>query len=233
MARLQRSVLPRRAEPTDASGAGPSDEELLRARVRELEQKLVEKSPGGAATAAAAPAAVDFLPPIQEVEEVNPIVQQAFDAAIASVPRLQKVDDARLGMTGENQYVFSQGNASRQNPIYRRKYEVLGMTMNMQENYMKAFTGAVKEAKASPDVKRMIELQSKGGQGLTKKEVRIEIDKLKKASRLATLFFKDVVPEVLDDPIANTITGLAASAVFVGATLLFCFCLLPPVPPQE
>eukprot|EP00415_Alexandrium_ostenfeldii_P004520 UN4520 len=133
-------------------------------------------------------------------------------------------------MMPDKQYVFSAGNASRQNPIYRRKYEVLGMTLNQQENYMKTFTRAARRGKDLESVKAVIEMMKNGVDGLDKKQVKAETDKLMKGNRLASLFFRDVVPEILDDPVANTLAGLAASLGLIILTLLVCFCFLPPFP---
>mmetsp|Transcript_139633 Transcript_139633/g.389479 ORF Transcript_139633/g.389479 Transcript_139633/m.389479 type:complete len:314 (+) Transcript_139633:55-996(+) len=207
-------------EGSAGSEAGSSSEAELRARVAELEARLGERISQPARA------------PVGEAE-VAPVVEQAFKAVMDDLPELQGVDDARLGVMPDNQYVFQQGDASRGNPIYKRKYEVLGMTLTQQETYMRSFNRAVRKAKTLESVQALIDLQRNGGQGLDKKQVKAEIEKLKQGSRLATLFFRDIVPEVLDNPLANAVTGLLATAGLVLLTLLFCFCFFPPLPPME
>lgn len=225
--RLRGAIVQVRAEPPEgpATGAEKSDTEAeLRARVAELELKLGEKAKQNSRQDAA-----DSTPP----RVLNSVVDQAFKQVLADMPELEQCDDARLGVMPDKQYVFQQGNASRENPIYKRKYEVLGMTLNQQEAYMKSFNRCVRKAKSLDSVKSLIELQKRGGGGLDRKQVTQEVERLKQRSRLATLFFRDIVPEVLDDPIANSITGLIATAGIVLLTLLMCFCFFPPIPPQE
>merc|ERR1712217_428618 len=136
-------------------------------------------------------------------------------------------------MGPDKQYVFQAGDASRKNPIYKRKYEVLGMTLNQQEQYMRSFDRAVKKAKGLKSVEKIIDLRKNGGGGLDKKQVKAEIEKLKLDSRIAMLFFRDIIPGVLDNPITNAITGLLATAGLILMTLAFCFCFFPPIPPMD
>uniref|UniRef100_A0A7S3TV74 Uncharacterized protein n=1 Tax=Strombidinopsis acuminata TaxID=141414 RepID=A0A7S3TV74_9SPIT len=168
----------------------------------------------------------------EEPVEVNPIIQKAYDEVIEALPQMETVDAARLGVIAEKQYVFSQGDASRKNPIYKRKYEVLGMTLNQQEAYMTAFKRAVKAAKASPAVEKMIKLLKEGGGGLDKKQVKTEVNKLTRDSRVARVFFRDIIPEVLEDPIKDSIGGIVATLGLLAATLCLCFAFFPPIPPD-
>lgn len=216
------SQVPRKAEESE------DDSEALRQKVAALQQKLAaQEAATQAAQAAAPPAAV---PPA--ALPVNPAVQAAYDAVLAALPELEKVDDARLGMVAEKQYVFQEGDASRDNPIYKRKYEVLGMTLNQQEAYMKAFKRCVKVAKESKEVEAMIKLVKEGGAGLDKREVKTEVDKLARDSRLARTFFRDVVPEVLEDPIKDAVGGLLATFGLIALSLCLCFIFFPPIPPD-
>mmetsp|Transcript_49314 Transcript_49314/g.142901 ORF Transcript_49314/g.142901 Transcript_49314/m.142901 type:complete len:245 (-) Transcript_49314:248-982(-) len=216
------SSSPASAAEGAAEGAAASDEEeRLRARVAALEEKLGERVAEPAPAEGAAAAAT-----------VAPVVAEAFQAVLDELPELQVVDDARLGMMPDKQYVFSAGDASKGNPIYKRKYEVLGMTLRQQDTYMKVFRKAVKKAKDLESVTAVTELMKNGGGGLDKDSVKAEIEKLKKSSRLASLFFRDLLPEVLDNPIANSIAGIVASLGLVAVTVLICLCFFPPIPPD-
>lgn len=211
--------------PTWVNGSEPLRSPRLRGtQSRMVALRAVPSPPSGEGAfeaSSAYPAAGDIPPPpLSEVE-------QLFQTVLAELPELQKVEDARLGMRPDKQYIFQQGDADRKNPIYKRKYEVLGMTLNQQETYMKSFNRAVKAAEKLDSVKKIIELTD------TKdKRILAEVNDLKEKSPLAFVFFKDIVPEVLDDPLSSAIQGLIATAVLLLALLCFCLCILPPVPPS-
>jgi len=214
----------RRAEPSEqeaqataAQGDGDENAEL-RARVAELEQRLGQR----------------VMEMEQEGPQVSPVMRELYDAAIQDLPQLAECDEARVASMAKNTMVLDPGeDPSKRMSIYRRKYEVMGKALTQQEDYMRAFRRVVKAAKSSKVLEDIIELYKKGGRGLSKKQVRADMDLLMQESRLATLLFRDVVPEVLDNPIANAITGVIATIGIVILTLLFCFCFFPPIPPQE
>lgn len=217
-------MISRHAEPSEDSGI--TTEAELRARVAELEQRLSDREmPPRPASGARGGTGV----------EAATVVREAYEAAVKELPELQQTIDARMGKLGEKEYVWKQGDGAkaRDQAIYKRKYEVLGMALNQQETYMKAFNRAVKAAKKSPAMKALTELWEKGGGGLSKQQVREEIEKLQNSDPLATLLFKDVMPEAMQNPVTTAFTGLAATAVIVLATILCCLCFFPPLPPAD
>lgn len=179
------------------------------------------------AEGAGAPEAVTTA--AESAAELTPI-RRKWQEVKAALPQLGDVEDARMGFTAEKQYVFSQGNASRENPIYKRKMEVLGMTINQQTNYMKAFKRAVRAAKEVTAVQELAELVKDRKRD---KNVAAEVEDIIAYDRSAQTFFSDILPEVLDNPIANTITGILSTLALVIMTLLFCVCFFPPVVPED
>lgn len=203
-----------------SAGEGSDTEAALRAKVAELERRLGGQA--AARTAAAVPA---------EPEPIDPLVAEAFQAVVEELPELREVIDARLGTMAE-QFVIRPGDNNKDVALYKRKYDVMGTTMNQQEMYMKAFNRAVRRAEKSKAVSKLLDLLKNGGEGLNRQQVRTEVDKLQKSSRLAATFFRDVAPQVQKNPLLEAFSGVLATAVLVGMTLLFCFCFFPPISPS-
>ncbi|CAE8594623.1 unnamed protein product [Polarella glacialis] len=209
------------ASASEASSAEASSAEAsLRARVAELERRLSERT---------APA-----PEAQAVEDERPPspVRLAFERVLEGIPELVDVDNARLGMTDDKAYIFSKGDASWKNPIYKRKYEVMGMALTQQETFFKALGRASKKAKESEAIKELIKFQKEGCEGMTKKEVKQEIAQIEQTSKLAGIVFRDLIPEVTKDPVMDAFFGLGTTFALIIATLLFCLCFFPPLPPE-
>lgn len=226
--RLRGSLAPRRAEAGPASepqDSGEDTEAALRARVAELEQRLSSKAPPPPKPSASAGADV----------QVAPVILAAYEAAVQDLPELQQAIDARMGKLPDGEYVWKQGDGAKakDTAIYKRKYEVLGMALNQQETYMKAFGRAVKAAKKSEAMKKVVELWEKGGGGLSKTEARRDFEALQGNDPVATLLLKDVLPEVMQNPLTTALSGLTATALLLLATVGCCLCFFPPLPPVD
>lgn len=215
-----RGLVPQAAEPE----GGAESEAALRAKVEELERRLGAQTAGGQAPSPPQPAAA---------ESVNPSINAAWEAVLEELkPALLEVNDARLATMASDQFVIKPGE-ERKEAIYKRKYQVLGATINQQEMYMKSFKKVVRLAKNSEKTAKLIDMMKKGVDDLDRKKVRLEVAKLQKNSREATIFFRDVAPEVMEDPVADTISGLLATFGLLAVSFLLCLCLFPPIPPGE
>eukprot|EP00933_Yihiella_yeosuensis_P064540 TRINITY_DN67952_c0_g1_i1.p1 TRINITY_DN67952_c0_g1~~TRINITY_DN67952_c0_g1_i1.p1 ORF type:complete len:303 (+),score=63.15 TRINITY_DN67952_c0_g1_i1:64-972(+) len=194
----------------------------LRAKVAELEQKLSETQPG---------------PEPEPVEEKpSSPLSRLYEEVLEDISEeLNALTNARLGMTEEGQYVFAKGsNASQgKTAIYRRKYEVMGMALTQQEAFVKALTRATKKAKESKAFEKLIEMTQKGGEGMSKKQVKMEIKAIEQTSVTARLVFQDLIPEATKNPLGDAVAGVVFSAVLVIGALAFCICVFPPVPDVE
>ncbi|CAK9093137.1 unnamed protein product [Durusdinium trenchii] len=191
-----------------------AESEALRARVAQLEMKLAQK----------------LLTEEDMQEDLPPsILQPLVDAAVKEVPELQAVEDARMGMTEDKMYVFQMGNASGKQAIYRRKYEVMGMVLTQQEEFLKASRKAVKSAKSSPAIQELMELKKNGGLGLTKKGIAKEISQIEATDNMAAIIFRDVIPKLEENPLADSLGYLSATFLLILVLVLFTLCLVPPV----
>mmetsp|Transcript_31127 Transcript_31127/g.58390 ORF Transcript_31127/g.58390 Transcript_31127/m.58390 type:complete len:260 (+) Transcript_31127:60-839(+) len=199
---------------TTVSASSQDDSEaVLRERVAQLERKLAEK----------------LLPNEEEEEEVPSILQPLIDQAIQEIPELQQVEDARMGMTEDKMYVFEMGNASRNYPIYKRKYEVMGMMLTQQEEFMKASRRATKRAKTSPAVQELMKLKKEGGMGLTKRQMATEFTRMEATNMFAAIIIRDIIPKLEENPMADTLGYLSATFFLLLVLIAFGFCLVPPV----
>ncbi|CAJ1352236.1 unnamed protein product [Effrenium voratum] len=126
-------------------------------------------------------------------------------------------------------YVFQMGNASGKQAIYRRKYEVMGMVLTQQEEFLKASRRAVKRAKDSPAIKELMELKKNGGMGMSKKVMQKEMQRLEAMDNMAAIIFRDVIPKLEENPLADTFGYLAATFLLLLVLVLFAFCLVPPI----
>ena len=195
--------------------AEEDESEALRARVAQLEMKLAQKL---------------LTPEDMEVEERPPsVLQPLVDAAVKEVPELQQVEDARMGMTEDKMYVFQKGNPQKKQAIYRRKYEVMGMVLTQQEEFLKASRRAVKSARDSPAIKELMEIKKKGGLGLTKQEIAKEIQQIEVYDNFASIIFRDVIPKLEENPAADAAGFLTATFLLIVVIGLFTLCLIPPV----
>ncbi|CAE7494401.1 unnamed protein product [Symbiodinium natans] len=207
-----------RSPSLGAAASQEDSEAALRERVAQLERKLAEK----------------LLDPPEEEQELPPsILQPLIDQAVQEVPELQQVEDARMGMTEDKMYVFEMGNKSGKQAIYRRKYEVLGMVLTQQEAYTKAARRAVKRAKDSPAVEELMKLKKEGGLGLTKKQMQAEMGRMEAVDNFAAIIFRDIIPKLEENPLADTIGYLSATFFLLLVLIAFGFCLVPPVVPDE
>jgi len=207
-------------------------QDSAQARIAELEAKLAEAkaAQGGEGFRSAVPAQ-------QEAAATVPRVQSEVELLYLKIEEempLKKLDDARLGVGGggeggSSSFVMDRGNNDVSNPIYKRKYEVLGATITQQEMYMKAFNKCVNVAKKSESVKKLNELMKEN-----KKDDKFmeNVEAIKRNSRNAGLFFRDVLPEANSNPVEETITGLIATFALLFGTALFFCCLFPPIPPS-
>lgn len=204
-----------RLHRTARGAEGDESAESLRARVAQLEMKLAEK----------------LLTPddVPEEERAPSVLQPLVDAAVKEVPELQAVEDARMGMTEDKMYVFQMGNASGKQAIYRRKYEVMGMVLTQQEEFLKASRKAVKSAKSSPAIKELMELKKNGGLGMTKKGIAKEISRIEANDNMAAIIFRDVIPKLEENPLGDALGYLSATFLLILVLALFSLCLVPPV----
>lgn len=166
-------------------------------------------------------------------ENVNKLLEDAWQAVQTDLPELQTVDERRMGFTVDKQYVFAKGNTSANNPIYKRKQEVLANQIEQQGSYMKEFSRAVKKAKELESVKKIVDLYENGAEGYDKRLVKQDIETLKSRSRTGGIFFRDVLPTVMQNPIKDAIAGLVLSVVSFAIVVALCFCFYPPVAPED
>lgn len=166
---------------------------------------------------------------VPEEERAPSVLQPLVDAAVKEVPELQAVEDARMGMTEDKMYVFQMGNASGKQAIYRRKYEVMGMVLTQQEEFLKASRKAVKSAKSSPAIKELMELKKNGGLGMTKKGIAKEISRIEANDNMAAIIFRDVIPKLEENPLGDALGYLSATFLLILVLALFSLCLVPPV----
>eukprot|EP00931_Biecheleriopsis_adriatica_P005807 TRINITY_DN107293_c0_g1_i1.p1 TRINITY_DN107293_c0_g1~~TRINITY_DN107293_c0_g1_i1.p1 ORF type:complete len:281 (-),score=56.47 TRINITY_DN107293_c0_g1_i1:115-957(-) len=199
---------------TSWRAAEPDSEAALRERVANLEQRLAQKlDPSAASEGPSASPLADLL--AQCIEEL---------------PEIAAIKEARLGMTDSGtRNVFEMGDASKKNPIYRRKYEVMGMVMTQQEEFKKACRRAQKAAAKSPAMKELIELSKRGGNGMSRREVKAEMARLAAEDDTASIIFSNILPQVAEDPVSDVLGQLAAIIFILVAVILLGFCALPPV----
>mmetsp|Transcript_47430 Transcript_47430/g.91678 ORF Transcript_47430/g.91678 Transcript_47430/m.91678 type:complete len:342 (+) Transcript_47430:81-1106(+) len=226
-----------------ARGAGEdmssSEQEDLKRKIAELQAKLTE---GGAQPEEPEPIPEDApLPPAFAAgyydkdfrnEEVNKLLEDAWEEVQAALPELATVDDRRMGFMVDKQYVFSRGNTSAQNPIYKRKQEVLANQIEQQGSYMKEFNKAVKKARELKAVKTIADLYENGAEGYDRRIVRQDIETLKTRSRVGGIFFRDILPEIMQDPFKDAVGLLITVLVLLAVFGTLCFCLYPPVNPD-
>jgi len=162
-----------------------------------------------------------------EAEKLREVYELAMEEL---ADELTAVEEARMGMVADKQYVFKRQDMPKAEAIYKRKYEVLGMTITQQEAYMKAFTRTVKVAKKSETVRELIELMNKGKNN---RQVDAEIRRLSSTSRVSGLFFRDILPQVKADPVQDAISGLAITLALIVMIVLLLCCLAPPVTMEE
>lgn len=230
--------------------AGKSEEEdaaALRAKVMELEKKLGEQTAQQAAQAPP-PQAAQAPPPRDNAalamaaqreaakrrkRPVNPKLLAAWEAINEDFGEdFAKVKEGQLELMGGVQMKGANEDGTS-GGIYRRKYDLLGASLSGQEAYLKAIRRTVKLAKENKSVQKMVDMMKNGFDGMDRREVARETDKLSKSSPEANIFFNEIMPGVLEDPIADAV-GLVLStiAILVGIVLLF-LCLFPPIPPSE
>jgi len=222
-----------------SSSAGEEDADALRARVAELEKKLEAKSSQEAAPAPAyeeSDAAVAALKEMaqRQMKPVNPVVQAAWEAIFKDLKdEFVKVKDGQTElMSGVQMKVGAEEDGSTP-AIYRRKYDLLGASMKGQEAYLKAIRRTVKMAKEMPSVKSFVELIKDGRDGLDRRQVARENEKLSRQSREANMFINEILPGVLEDPIADSLNALGATILIIVALTAIVCCFLPPIPPPE
>jgi len=162
-------------------------------------------------------------------ENINQQLQDAWDQVQADLPELETVDERRMGFMVDKQYVFAKGNTSANNPIYKRKQEVLANQIEQQGSYMREFSRVVKKARELDSVKKIVDLFENGGPDYDRRLVKQDIETLKTRSRLGGIFFRDVLPTILENPIKDAIAGLVVSLFLFGFAVALCFCLYPPV----
>lgn len=208
---------------------GQSKEEseaALRARIAELEkrmsQRVAEQEPAGSYNQ-------DMY-----ASEAELMLRDMYNKVVEELrPDLENVIDARFGKLGEKEYAWKMGDVRSDEDIvrYKRKYEAMGQAISIQEAYMKAFNKAVKSAKKSQAVKDLAEVWKNGKGSWSRKQIRAEADRIIAGDDgYAQLFFKDMLPEVMLDPVQDTLNGIASIVLFLVATLLCLLCLNPPIP---
>merc|ERR1712032_1199912 len=121
---------------------------------------------------------------------------------------------------------------SAQNPIYKRKQEVLANQIEQQGSYMKEFNKAVKKARELKAVKTIVDLYENGAEGYDRRIVRQDIETLKTRSRVGGIFFRDILPEIMQDPFKDAVGLLITVLVLLAVFGTLCFCLYPPVNPD-
>jgi len=212
-----------------AAGAYKPPSDKLRAKVAELEQRLAG---GAAAQAAQAPTPVvrtglevqsEIANPAAPV--VEPLLRKLVEELEAELADLQ---DAKMGMTDDKKYVFAVNDETATMPIYKRKQEVLGMTITQQATYTKSFRRMVKKAKGLKSMDKLCKLWKGGGDGMTKQEVRTACGQLRATSPQMAVIVRDVMPEILDDPNESAIANFALLIAIGAVALLLCVCILPP-----
>lgn len=218
--------VPRPRVTTNAAAAAAddqssSDEDALRARVAALELKLkltdrVQQK--------------DLQVEVEKEEELaqSPL-QLLIDKIIVEVPQIQEVENARLGMDEDNMFILNAGNSSKRNPIYKRKYEVMGMVLTQQESFMKAKKRALRSAKDSVSFKELLELESNGGQGMTRKQVKAQLDRIAKSDPINDIVVKTLLPSLKENPLMDGLATIGVTVVIIviiGALLL---CIAGPV----
>lgn len=213
-------------------GSRLSEEEAerLRAKVAELERRLSGGAPASAGAGAGRAGGQVFAAERRVTMPVE--VQEAWEAIKEDLSKsFQEIADAKLGMDGSRSFVIQKGDNTASNPIYKRKYEVLGATLVQQDMYMKAFGKTVKVAKKLKSVETMIDLMRNGIKGkVTKREVNEATELLTRSGDgAAVIFFRELLPEVTDDPVANTVAGLVTTVLLLGVTAAIFLCFLPPV----
>jgi len=162
-------------------------------------------------------------------EEVNKILEDAWMAVEADLPELETVDERRMGFMVDKQYVFARGNTSAKNPIYKRKQEVLDNQIEQQGSYMREFNRVVRKARELESVKKIVDLFENGAEGYDKRLVKQDIETLKTRSRLSGIFFRDVLPTIMENPIKDAIAGLVITLLALATFVALCFCFYPPV----
>jgi len=162
-------------------------------------------------------------------ENVNKLLEDAWQAVEADLPELTTVDERRMGFMVDKQYVFARGNTSAKNPIYKRKQEVLDNQIEQQGTYMREFNRVLKKAKTLESVKTIVDLYENGAEGYDKRLVKQDIETLKSRSRVSGIFFRDVLPAILDNPIKDAVAGLVITLASLAVFVALCFCFYPPV----
>jgi len=231
---------PPRQRAAEASGNPEGSEEedaaALRAKVAELEKRLGEQeareaaapppsSPTDLAVAAAREQARRRAQPVNpDLMAVWEVVKEDLTENFEQVKSGQAVLMGGVQMKGANE----DGSAPS---IYRRKYDLMGASLKGQEAYLKAIRGTVKVAKDLESVKKLKEMMRNGYGKLDRREMAKEIDKLSRSSSEANIFFTEIMPGILEDPVADTLNAIIATiALLVGLGLLL-LCFFPPVPP--
>lgn len=202
-------------------------EAALRARIAELEarmsQRVAEQEPGSSS-----------YNQDMYASEAELMLRDMYNKVVEELrPDLDNVIDARFGKLGEKEYAWKMGDVRSDENIvrYKRKYEAMGQAISIQEAYMKAFNKAVKVAKKSQAVQDLVEVWKNGKGSWTRKQIRAEADRIIAGDEgYAQLFFKDMLPEVMLDPVQETLSGIASTALFLVATFLCLLCLNPPIP---
>jgi len=212
--------------------AAASQDEALAAENERLKAELAAMR----GQAAPAPAPVVAQAEVPDAADANADDKFKLRSTITKVledlrVEIKDIEDARLGFTESGNFMYAQDQDDpAKNVIFKRKSEVLQASLGQQEACMRAIGAAFRKGKELESVKSLVEMDQKE----KKNPEYVELKRMyMEGNQWVDIVFKDVVPKVAEDPVKDTIFGLLATGILVGATLLACLCLFPPFIPPD
>lgn len=163
-------------------------------------------------------------------DETDEIRSTWSELKVELAPAFEGIRRAQLGFSGSSN-VFDIGDASRQNPIYKRKMEVLEMSVKQQATYLKAVRQAARMTTTSETGKRFLELIKDRKKNSA---VMLECQQIQAGGDPdAKTFFGDVLLKAEEDGVSNNFSVLLGTIALILILAAVTCCLLPPVPVED
>lgn len=221
-----------------ARGAAAEDDALaaenerLKQELAALRGQAQQPAPAGVPPAATPPAAAPVPDATSDADDKFTLRSTVTQVLEDMKDSIKEIEDARLGFTEDGNFMYAQDQGDpAKNVIFKRKSEVLQASLGQQEACLKAISGAARKGKELESLKMLVEIEKKN-----KKDVEYKALKsmYMEGNQWVDIVFKDIVPKAMEDPVADTLIGLGATALLVGASVAACLCLFPPfIPPDN